>query len=77
MLVRWINNFAIALITAIVWFYRYSLGIFMGGACRHTPTCSQYMLDAIDKYGPWRGGWRGIKRICRCHPWGTFGHDPA
>ena len=37
----------------------------------------QYMIDAINKYGPFRGSWRGIKRVCRCHPWGPAGHDPA
>ncbi|MEM7680675.1 MAG: membrane protein insertion efficiency factor YidD [Planctomycetota bacterium] len=57
--------------------YRATLGPFMGGACRHTPTCSQYMLDAVAKHGPWRGGWRGVCRIVRCRPGGTFGHDPA
>lgn len=65
------------LIVCVVWGYRCTLGHFMGGHCRHSPTCSQYMLDAVAKYGPWRGGWRGLKRILRCHPWGTFGHDPA
>lgn len=74
---RLINNLAAATISAVVWTYRYTLGIFMGGACRHQPSCSQYMLDAVARHGPWRGGWRGVKRICRCHPWGTHGYDPA
>ncbi len=64
-------------INMVVAFYRLTLRPFMGGACRFTPTCSQYMLDAVDKYGPASGGWRGVKRICRCHPWGGFGYDPA
>ncbi len=57
--------------------YRGTLGMWLGGQCRFEPSCSQYMLDAVGKYGPWRGGWRGVKRICRCHPWGGCGHDPA
>ena len=57
--------------------YRASLGKLMGGHCRYHPTCSQYMIDAIHKYGAIRGAWRGIKRICRCHPWGGSGFDPA
>ena len=65
------------LIVAAVWCYRYTLGPFIGGRCRYQPTCSQYMLDAVTKHGPWRGGWRGIKRILRCHPWSDGGHDPA
>ncbi len=57
--------------------YRGTLGMWLGGYCRFEPTCSQYMLDAVAKHGPWRGGWRGIKRIGRCHPWGGCGCDPA
>ena len=56
--------------------YRATFGLFMSGHCRYTPSCSQYMLDAVAKYGPWRGGWRGVKRICRCHPFGASGYDP-
>jgi len=45
--------------------------------CRYTPTCSQYMLEALQKYGFIKGGWMGIKRICRCHPWHPGGCDPV
>ncbi len=61
----------------LVYVYRVTLGLFLGGHCRYHPTCSQYMIDAIRKYGPLRGSWRGVKRICRCHPWGGSGYDPA
>lgn len=71
-----INRAAAGLVVVIVLFYRGTLGLFLGGQCRFQPTCSQYMLDAVEKYGPWRGGWRGIKRILRCHPWGGCGYDP-
>ena len=57
--------------------YRATLARFMGGHCRYHPTCSQYALDAIDKYGPVKGTWRALKRISRCHPWGGSGFDPA
>ena len=63
-------------IVCVVWVYRCTLGPFLGGQCRHFPTCSQYMLEAVDKYGPWKGGWMGVKRVCRCQPWGTKGFDP-
>jgi len=72
-----INQPAVWCIQLIVWTYRLTLGHFMGGQCRYCPTCSQYMLDAVAKYAPWRGGWKGIKRICRCHPLGGHGYDPA
>jgi putative membrane protein insertion efficiency factor len=57
--------------------YRATLGHFMGGHCRFHPSCSQYAIDAINKYGAARGAWRAVKRICRCHPWGGQGYDPA
>lgn len=65
------------LLVAGVWGYRLTLGPFLGGYCRFEPSCSQYMLDAVTRYGPWRGGWRGVKRICRCRPGGGSGFDPA
>ena len=45
--------------------------------CRYTPTCSEYGLQAIQKYGPFKGGWLTLKRIGSCHPWGGHGHDPV
>jgi putative membrane protein insertion efficiency factor len=56
--------------------YRATLGQFLGGNCRYQPTCSQYAIDAITKYGPWRGSWLAVRRIARCHPWGGSGYDP-
>jgi putative membrane protein insertion efficiency factor len=65
------------LLVNLILLYRASLGRFLGGHCRYHPSCSQYALDAIDKYGPLKGAWRAIKRISRCHPWGGSGFDPA
>ncbi len=45
--------------------------------CRFYPTCSEYMKQAIQKYGIIKGGWLGIKRICRCHPKNPGGYDPV
>ncbi|MGF1632498.1 MAG: membrane protein insertion efficiency factor YidD [Phycisphaerae bacterium] len=65
------------LLISLVWCYRYTLGPFLGGHCRFHPTCSQYAIDAVNLHGPLRGGWRALKRIARCHPWGGSGYDPA
>ena len=45
--------------------------------CRHIPTCSNYMIDAINEYGSIKGSFMGIKRIIRCNPLGTSGYDPV
>ena len=46
-------------------------------SCRYAPSCSQYAIDALQKYGALRGGWLAIKRLMRCHPWGGSGYDPV
>ena len=48
-----------------------------GSGCRFTPSCSAYFLEAVETHGVLRGGWMGLKRIGRCHPWGGFGYDPV
>ena len=48
-----------------------------GAGCRFEPTCSRYFAEAVDKFGAWRGGWLGLKRLGRCHPWGGKGYDPV
>lgn len=65
------------LLIGLVLLYRVTLGQVMGGHCRFHPSCSQYAIDAIRKHGPWRGAWRAVRRIARCHPLGGRGYDPA
>jgi len=48
----------------------------LGRQCRFTPTCSQYFILAVQKYGAIRGAWRGVLRICRCQPFHPGGYDP-
>ena len=46
-------------------------------SCRFTPTCSHYSIEALKKFGIFKGSWLSIKRILRCHPWGGSGYDPV
>jgi len=57
--------------------YQYTLSPFIGRSCRYTPTCSSYSVEAINKYGPLKGGRMAIKRILSCNPWGGSGYDPV
>ncbi|MDO4248017.1 MAG: membrane protein insertion efficiency factor YidD [Neisseria sp.] len=65
------------LILGLIQFYRYAISPLIPPRCRYTPTCSQYALEAVSKYGAIKGGWLAFKRIIRCHPWGGHGHDPV
>lgn len=57
--------------------YKYLISPLLPSACRYTPTCSVYAMEALRLYGPIKGGWLAIKRISRCHPWGGSGYDPV
>ena len=65
------------LLIQAVLLYRVTAGRLLGGQCRFTPTCSQYAIDAIAKYGALLGSWKAMKRIARCRPWGGRGYDPV
>ncbi|MDP9175892.1 MAG: membrane protein insertion efficiency factor YidD [Planctomycetota bacterium] len=65
------------LLVQFVLLYRVTLGKLLGGQCRFEPTCSQYAIDAITKYGALRGTIKAVRRIVRCRPWGGRGYDPA
>ncbi|MEX2585017.1 MAG: membrane protein insertion efficiency factor YidD [Balneolaceae bacterium] len=58
-------------------FYQVVISPWTAQSCRHLPTCSDYMIQAIREWGALRGGWLGLKRLSRCHPWGTSGYDPV
>ena len=60
-----------------VYIYRYSISPLMQPRCRYTPTCSEYTIEAVKKYGVLKGGRLAIKRISSCHPWGGSGFDPV
>jgi len=65
-----------ALIAAIR-FYRKGISPLLPPSCRFFPTCSAYGLEAVEKYGAWRGGWLALRRILRCHPFARGGVDPV
>ena len=62
---------------ALVKFYQYCISPLTPPSCRYVPTCSQYAVEALRKYGPIKGCWLTLKRLSRCHPWGGSGYDPV
>ncbi len=65
------------LILILIKGYRLFLSPWLGNHCRFTPSCSQYALTAIDRFGLRRGGWLALRRIACCHPWHEGGIDPV
>lgn len=66
-----------AIMIGIIKFYKWCISPLLRPCCRYTPTCSEYALEAIKKYGPFKGGRLSIKRILSCNPWGGSGYDPV
>ncbi|NTV84711.1 MAG: membrane protein insertion efficiency factor YidD [Bacteroidales bacterium] len=67
----------IAPFIGLIYLYRYFISPLLPGGCRHLPSCSLYATDALRLHGPITGSWLAVKRIARCHPWGTSGFDPV
>ncbi len=63
-------------VIAVVRAYQLLLSPLLGRHCRFHPACSVYFIESIRRYGAIRGSWRGVRRICRCHPWHRGGYDP-
>ncbi len=61
----------------LIWLYRNCISPFTPSSCRYTPTCSEYAVEALKKYGLLKGGYLAAKRILSCHPWGGSGYDPV
>jgi uncharacterized protein len=72
-----LKSILVKILVFFVKIYQYTISPLLPGACRYTPTCSQYAVDAIQKFGPIKGTWLAIKRIGSCHPWGGHGFDPV
>lgn len=80
---RWLLNVPSSVLIFTIRLYRWTLSPVLAflfgptGGCRFTPSCSQYAMDAIRSQGVLAGSGLAVRRICRCHPWGDGGHDPA
>lgn len=61
----------------LLYFYQGAISVHLPNSCRYSPTCSQYSIEAIRKYGAWKGSILTLKRLARCHPWGGHGYDPV
>jgi putative membrane protein insertion efficiency factor len=62
---------------AAIKIYQWLISPWLGPKCRFQPTCSHYALEALRKYGLFKGLWLTVRRISRCHPWGGHGYDPV
>jgi uncharacterized protein len=63
--------------TALIRIYQLFISPLFPAACRYTPTCSAYAVEAIERHGVFRGSWLAARRIARCHPFRPGGHDPV
>jgi len=71
------KSFLHFIIKMLIYFYRGAISPLLRPRCRFLPTCSEYALDALNYYGPYKGSILALKRFCRCHPWGGHGFDPV
>ena len=76
-LLQYISNGFTAILILPIRFYRKYISPLTPPACRFTPTCSQYAIEALQKHGPIKGLYLAVRRILRCHPWGGHGYDPV
>jgi uncharacterized protein len=57
--------------------YKWAISPLLPPACRYVPTCSEYAMEAVERYGVFRGGWKALARLLRCHPFARGGYDPV
>jgi len=72
-----LNQFAQTVVLYLLRAYKWAISPMFPPACRYIPTCSEYALEAVDRYGALRGGWMALARVLRCHPLGGSGYDPV
>lgn len=71
------TSFSVYLATVFIKAYKYIISPILPPSCRFYPSCSEYALDAFNKYGFRKGLWLALKRVARCHPLSAGGHDPV
>ena len=64
-------------VLAALRFYKAAVSPMLPPACRYTPTCSEYAMEAVERFGVTRGGWLAARRLLSCHPWSRGGYDPV
>lgn len=65
------------LLIGLIRFYQWGISPYLPARCRYTPTCSQYAVEAVSRFGALKGGYLALRRILRCHPFGGYGYDPV
>jgi len=71
------SRWAASALIGVIYLYRYLISPLIGSRCRFVPTCSEYAIGALRRYGLFRGLWLTTRRLLRCHPWGGYGYDPV
>lgn len=74
---NFISNAILRLLILPVRFYQHAISPYTPSSCRHVPTCSEYTIQALRTHGVFTGLYYAIRRVLRCHPWGTHGYDPV
>lgn len=70
-------NFISRVLIVPIRLWQLTLSQILPPTCRYSPSCSAYTIEALRKHGPLKGLWLGLRRIGRCHPWGSSGYDPV
>jgi len=76
-IVSFIRKILVTILILPIRFYQYAISPYLAPSCRHVPTCSQYAIEALKIHGVFKGLYLAVRRILRCHPWGTQGYDPV
>jgi putative membrane protein insertion efficiency factor len=71
------NNIAQTVVLSLLRGYKWLISPMLLPACRYTPTCSEYAMEAVERFGAVRGSWMAMGRVLRCHPFVKGGYDPV